>query len=311
MGFEVQIDFALQGLERDFTDHIPLGLVDHKAGQDFSGRAIFPDGHFGSVYPRPVVEENLIGTLGGDVFVDCRPSWPQSQPFGIDQFGLLKVRGEVRGIFRFVEFQEVGPLLGAHISFISCGPVYNLIHLSLILRFVETKFGFLVMGILIPGIVEKGKGLVVLFVPDGVVGVAVALHTGHGGTLPHFKGGIDPIQNGGHTEFFIFGSPLVIVHRVAVKSRGRELILCRVGQQIPCQLLNCKLVKRLVGIERTNHPISVGPKGTGDVSFIAFGIRIACEVKPPSSPFFTIGFCIEQLIHGLFVGDFSCGKVSG
>ena len=84
--------------------------------------------------------------------------------------------------------------------------------------------------------------------PDGVVGVAVALHTGHGGTLPHFKGGIDPIQNGGHTEFFIFGSPLVIVHRVAVKSRGRQLILSRVGQQIPCQLLDGKFIVGLVGV---------------------------------------------------------------
>ena len=99
----------------------------------------------------------MVGALGINVFVHCRPSWPQSQPFGIDQFGLLKVRGEVRGIFRFVEFQEVGPLLGAHISFISCGPVYNLIHFSLILCFVKTKFGFFVMGILIPRIVEKGK----------------------------------------------------------------------------------------------------------------------------------------------------------
>ena len=157
MGFEVQIDFALQGLERDFADHIPLGFVDHKAGQDFSGRAIFPDGHFGTIYPRPVVDEHLVRALAIDVFVNCRSPWPQSQPFGIDQFGLLKVRGEVRGIFRFVEFQEVGPLLGAHISFISCGPVYNLIHFSLILRFVKTKFGFLVVGILIPRIVEKGK----------------------------------------------------------------------------------------------------------------------------------------------------------
>ena len=32
LGFEVQIDFTLQGLERDFPDHIPLGFVDHKAG---------------------------------------------------------------------------------------------------------------------------------------------------------------------------------------------------------------------------------------------------------------------------------------
>ena len=48
-------------------------------------------------------------------------------------------------------------MLGPHIPFISCGPVYNLLDFSLILRFVKTKFGFLVMGILIPGIVEKGK----------------------------------------------------------------------------------------------------------------------------------------------------------
>ena len=79
-------------------------------------------------------------------------------------------------------------------------------------------------------------------------GMAVTLHTGHGGTLPHFKGSIDPIQNGGHTEFFIFGSPLVIVHRVAVKSRGRKLILCGVGQQIPCQLLYGKFIVGLIGI---------------------------------------------------------------
>src|SRR5680860_1252534 len=73
---------------------------------------------------------------------------------------------------------------------------------------VKTDIRTFIRGILVPRIVKESHGLIIFLMGKGIVGVAVALYTFHGHTLPDREGGVDPIDDAGHPKLLVFGSAL-------------------------------------------------------------------------------------------------------
>ena len=103
-------------------------------------------------------------------------------------------------------------------------PGHQLVNVLLFSWLKRVEFWFFIVQIPILGVVEIGGKTVKIGVADGVVGVAVALHAGHRCALPHFPGGADAVDDGGVAIFLVVGAAFVVGHRVAVKSRGNQLV---------------------------------------------------------------------------------------
>ena len=56
-------------------------------------------------------------------------------------------------------------------------------------------------------------------------------------------GGVDPVDDSSHAEFFVVGPALGVDHGVAVKARGNFLIRSRVGKQVAGDLLDRELIE--------------------------------------------------------------------
>src|SRR5712672_2158720 len=88
------------------------------------------------------------------------------------------------------------------------------------------------IGIFISRVVEESEELVIVFVTERIVRMAVALHAGKGRSHHSFPRGVHAIQGGGCSEFFILRSSFIIGHGVAMEGGGNVLVLCWIRQQI-------------------------------------------------------------------------------
>ena len=109
------------------------------------------------------------------------------------------------------------------------------------------------------GVVEDGEQAKVFLLRDRVVLVGVALGAGDRRAHPGGQGGVHTINDGDVAKLLIAGAALVVGHRVAVEGRGDQLFVGRLGQQVPRELFDGKLVERLVLVERLDHVIAIGP----------------------------------------------------
>src|SRR5690606_36326321 len=105
------------------------------------------------------------------------------------------------------------------------------------------QFGTFAPDIFIGCIVEESVGFEKILVPNGVIRMTVALHAFHGGSLENAPGGINPVNNSGDPELFIFSSAFVIGHGVAMESRRDIILICWIGKEVVGELLGHKYVK--------------------------------------------------------------------
>ena len=115
----------------------------------------------------------------------------------------------------------------------------------------------------------------------------MALGTSYGGAHPDRHGRIDTIDNSFVAEFLVVGSPLVIGHRIAVEGGCNQLVFGRLRQQIASDLLNGKLVKRFILVQRPNYVIPIGPDSAGRIVGVSGGIGVTGQVEPHPGPTFT------------------------
>ena len=147
------------------------------------------------------------------------------------------------------------------------------------------------------GVVQEGHQLVVLAMLDRVVFVRVALGAADSQAQPRGAGGGHPVGHRMETELQRIDAALLIEHRVAVESRGDELVSRRIRKQVSRQLLHGEPVERHVGVEGADHPVAPGPDAPGAVFFVAVGVGVPGEVHPAPGPAFAVAGRGQQSVH--------------
>ncbi len=151
------------------------------------------------------------------------------------------------------------------------------------------------------GLIEHGVGAEVLGDRDRVVLVGVALGACHGRAHPDGVGRVDAVDDGGGAVLFIVRAPFVLGHRVAVESRGDQLLLRRIRQQVARELLDGEPVEALVGVEGADDPVAVGPDGPSRVAGVAGAVGVARHVEPAPRPMLSEGG-LRQVVVDEFRG---------
>ena len=131
----------------------------------------------------------------------------------------------------------------------------------------------------------------------------VALHTAKRRALPNLPSGVHAVNQRGGSKFLVHGSRFIVVHGVAVKRRGNQLVIGGLGQQIARQLLFGKLIKRLVGVEGLHHPVAVPPNVASVVFLVTARVGIPRQIKPHRRPTFAVSGRGQQFVYQLFVGQ--------
>ena len=90
----------------------------------------------------------------------------------------------------------------------------------------------------------------------------VALRAPDGQPHPDSRGRIGSVNGVLNVVLFVNRATFACGDVAPIETGGDELIKRRFRQEVPCQLLSCKLVKRHIFIKCLNHPISVGPHFT-------------------------------------------------
>ena len=114
--------------------------------------------------------------------------------------------------------------------------------------------------------------------------MAVALHAGEARAHDGLPGGVDPVYDRGQPELLIVASALVVGEGVTVESRGDELFVAGLGEQVAGKLLGEEPVVRHVVIEGSNQPVAVPPDRSRLVGLVALGVGVAGEVQPYGRP---------------------------
>lgn len=133
--------------------------------------------------------------------------------------------------------------------------------------------------------------------------MAMALGAGHGEAHPDGHGGVDAIDNGNVSKFFVVGPAFVVGQRVAVEGGGNELIGGGVGEEVTGELVTGENVEGGILIPVSDDPIAIGPDGAGGVIGITGGVGVAGEIEPFFSPVFAEGGRGEESIDELFVSE--------
>ena len=167
------------------------------------------------------------------------------------------------------------------------------------------------------GIVEVGHEAEIVVVGDGVVFVGVALRAAGGKAKPSRAGGGDAVGHGVVAELERIDTAFFIEHGVAMKAGGDDLLGRGVGEHVAGELLDGELVEGLVGIERLDDVVAVGPDGTVAVFFVAVGVGVSGEVKPATGPAFAVTRRGEEFVDDLgegvrgWVGGEAVGNFDG
>ncbi len=308
LGLDIEIDLPIGFFERHLFDHTAFGLVEGETGKDLPLGIILSDGDLAAVVARPIAEVQGTGIIGMDVFKAGGTLVPEGQPFGIGQFAI----GEILTVVELVFGLHIGEKVVVGLQCFGIAmlgdPLLDPVDLLLLFCPVQSHIGLFPGRIFIPGIIEKGHGIIVFFVLYRVVGVTVALYATDRGALPDLESGIGTVDHGGYPELFIVGAPFVVVHGVPVERGRDQLVYGRVGQQVARQLLDGELIVGHVLVERLDHPIAVRPHTAAQVFFIALGIGIACQIKPPARPFFTKSGLGQEAVYIGCIGDLAIGK---
>ena len=129
-------------------------------------------------------------------------------------------------------------------------------------------------------VIEECEELIKLLLRDGIVFVIVATAASHRQTKPYRRCCFNPVDDGFHAPFLGNNAPFSVDPMIAIEA-GRDLLIHRrIRQQIPRQLIDRKLIERLIPIERRDDPIAPSPHETLEIRLIPIAIRISRAIQP-------------------------------
>ena len=97
---------------------------------------------------------------------------------------------------------------------------------------------------------------------------------------PHGRGRIYAVHDVFGCVFIRVGAAFKVDHAVPIEP-ARDLLLDRSARQhVSGELLDRKLIKRHVAVERVDHPLPPLPHVTMIINVIAVGIRITRQIQP-------------------------------
>ena len=123
------------------------------------------------------------------------------------------------------------------------------------------------IGIL--GLIEDCEHLKVFLMSDGIILMCVTLGAGRCRSHPGRHRGIDTVHNRRVAEFLVARPTLVIGLGIPMEGRCNQLIFGRGLKKVPGNLLNRELIKRHIGIKRTDDPVAVSPDRPSGIVGIA------------------------------------------
>ena len=88
---------------------------------------------------------------------------------------------------------------------------------------------------------------------------------------------------------------------IALEASGDLLLHGRVGNQIPCQLLQRELRVGHVFIEGVHYPVAPRPHLFFGIHLVPVGVRITCRIQPVDSHAFAVARGGQQTIHLAFI----------
>ena len=105
--------------------------------------------------------------------------------------------------------------------------------------------------------------------------------------------------------------PSLLVFVLRWKAVAMSLLSRRIGQQVAGDLLDRELVERLVGVERADHVVAIGPDRPRHVGHVAGRIGIAGQVEPHPRPVLAEPFraSSRSTSFSYASGFLSCAKV--
>ena len=136
--------------------------------------------------------------------------------------------------------------------------------------------------------VEEGVELIELLLGKRIELVIVTLGAACGKPEPSLRGRRGAFHGVTENEFGINRPTLSGGDIAAVESRGHNLILGGIGQQIASQLFDGKLVKGQVAIKSPHHPIAIQPHRSFIVQMQSMRVTIPRHIQPVAAHLFTI-----------------------
>ena len=82
-----------------------------------------------------------------------------------------------------------------------------------------------------------------------------------------------------------------------MKPGGEQLGLRRIRQEVAGELLDRKLIKRQVSIERVDDVVAVGPDAARLIVGVPLGVRITGKIEPAAGPVFAVRRLRELGVH--------------
>ena len=149
--------------------------------------------------------------------------------------------------------------------------------------------------------VEEGKHPVILLLLERVELVIVALRALDGEAKHGFAEGIHAVEHPLHAELLGVDGTLHVHHGIAEETRGHALILSRVGEFVPGDLLDEKLIIGQVAVEGVDDVIAIRPHLARHVLLVAIAVRVTRRVEPVAPPAFAVMRRGQQLLGGLLV----------
>ena len=113
--------------------------------------------------------------------------------------------------------------------------------------------------------------------------------------------GVDLVHDVADVDLLLDRPSLARRDVAAVVARGDELVERGIGQQVAGKLLDDELVERLVGVERLDHPVAIGPDLAIVVQVQAMGVAVAGGVEPEPGHVLAVARRVEQPVHELLI----------
>ena len=150
-------------------------------------------------------------------------------------------------------------------------------------------------------VIEERKELVELALRDRIVFVVVATTAVECQCHPGHPGCFHAVDHGFDAPFLGDDSPFAVQAMIAIETRCDVLGSTRVGNEIASQLVNRELIKRLITIERFNHPVSPGPLISTAIGLIPVTVSVASEIEPLQRHSLAVSLRLQQAINDFFV----------
>ena len=97
---------------------------------------------------------------------------------------------------------------------------------------------------------------------------------------PHGRGGLDSVDGVLDAVLLVDHPTLIRRAVVSVETRRDSLSQCCVGDQVSRDLLDRKLIERLIRVVGSDDPISPGPHVAMAVGVVDAGVSVAGEIEP-------------------------------